>query len=213
MAHDPATIAADLVLVEQPLTHTGVAHTALLTYACHNTSSSNPQAIADAVQTAFNDNIPPNLDNNVTAGRPTIQLGNGTAVPEVAIASGATVDGSVSAEFPPPTVAVLAKKVTGLGGRKNRGRLYIPWAADEAAVAESGQIDSGQVSDLQVTFTAWLADLVTADLPMVIANRTISIDPDTLKPYVSAFTLGADVTQLLCENYVATQRRRMPRPS
>lgn len=213
MAHDPPTIAADLVLVEQPITHSSVSHTALVTYACHNTSSGNPQAIADAVQTAFADNIKGNLDSNATIGRPTVQVGNGTDTPDVAVASGATVDGETTAEFPPPTVAVLAKKITGLGGRKNRGRFYLPWSADEAAVAESGQIDSGQVGDLQTAFTAFLADLVTADLQMVIANRTISIDPDTLKPYVSAYTMGADVTQLLCENYVATQRRRMPRPS
>lgn len=99
------------------------------------------------------------------------------------------------------SLCVLAKKVTGLRGRANSGRMFLPAGyLDEGDVAANGQIGADLVSALQ----SMMGDFGTAvsgvsgfDAPAILHSN-----PATLPtPFV-----GFDI-----EGMCASQRKRMPR--
>ena len=102
--------------------------------------------------------------------------------------------------------AVLVAKVTGLGGRKNRGRLYWPSIADNTT-NNVGTIDSATVTAYQSSFNDFLDDLATATgvtppaTGMVILHNDVSLPVPDPTP----------VTSLAVRSVVATQRRRLRR--
>lgn len=211
MAHGLPTYDSGLVMVTQALRHSAVSHLALVTYACTNDGALSAQECADAVQNAWNGSWPIMADNNCTAEPPEILLGDGTTSPLYALAAGPPVVGTSNIACPSPNIAMLIKKTTALAGRKNRGRMYLPFHLDESGIDEKGLI-TGDAPGLAATATSIFMDaLVANDLPMVIANRATAIDGATGKKYVSAYHTGATVTGFNMEPYVATQRRRMPR--
>jgi hypothetical protein len=209
--HPAPTIDAGLILITQPLRHALVGRDALVTCAALDTASSGAQDLADDWQANWNTQVAPALDNNVTSLPPTIRLGDGSNVPLMAIGSGAAVAGTFSAADLPPQVAVLVKKNTGLGGKKNRGRMYIPWQVPGSVVGEDGTILAANVTAIQVNFGGLLAGMAADDMPMHIANKHLVITPPESKPHVDAIHTGALVTSLHVENVIATQRRRLPR--
>lgn len=154
-----------------------------------------PQEIADAVWTPWEDNMAARIDSNVLMGPLHVQQGTGSGINS----GDGTLSGpgTASSNAPTPQVAVLVKKFTGLGGRANRGRMYLPWAADESGLDEGGNIDPTVVTAVTAAFNGLLADLSTAELPMVILHAGAGIP--------------AEVITGTCESVVATQRRRVAR--
>lgn len=61
-----------------------------------------------------------------------------------------------STNTPPQNCSVLFKKTTGFGGRKFRGRLYLPPInLSEASVNNVGMLTSGYISDAQAAMDRW----------------------------------------------------------
>jgi hypothetical protein len=96
----------------------------------------------------------------------------------------------------PAQVAVLCKKNTNLGGRQGRGRMYIP-GLDETTVGENGSIAPGTVVLWQTEVDAFEAALGPATDGMVLLHG------NSLSP--------TEVTSLVIDGRVATQRRRLRR--
>jgi hypothetical protein len=209
--HPPPTIELNLALITQPLQRNDNERQALVTFALDNPGSLTALAVVNAFQTAFNGQVSPNFDTDVTVLPPTIKLGDGTAVPGEAVASGASVVGTQANKVLPSNCAMIAKKTTGFGGKKNRGRTYYPWIVDETAVDENGILGGTTVTAFTELFTDLLEDLATATVPMVIANKTLAVPPLPAKPYVTAITRGHTVSAYVCEPLIATQRRRLGR--
>ncbi|MQB02228.1 MAG: hypothetical protein GEU78_18620, partial [Actinobacteria bacterium] len=67
----------------------------------------------------------------------------------------------------PPQVAVLIRKLTGLAGRSQRGRMYVP-AIAEGLIGPSGLLGAVALADYQTWANALLIDLQTQDVPMRI---------------------------------------------
>lgn len=63
---------------------------------------------------------------------------------------------------PPMNTAMLVNKVTGLAGRKYRGRIFSPWPVDEANVTAYGTISAPQLATAQATWDNALIALNTA---------------------------------------------------
>jgi hypothetical protein len=212
MASPAPSYADGLVVVDQPLTHALVSHVAHVTFGLDNVGTSNTQTIADDFQDAFNSAWTSLLDTDVTIEKPIIKLGDGSDVPFVAVASGPTVAGTNDIDVPAPQTSVLIKKITALGGRRNRGRTYFPWIVGETGITEAGRLFGDIITNGQTAADAFLAALVTNETPMCIVNRTI-LDNPTPPPakYVAAFTIGEAVQQYNLEDVVATQRRRLVR--
>lgn len=97
----------------------------------------------------------------------------------------------------PPNTAVLVNLGSGLVGRRNRGRMYLPGVAEENAVSDQGVLSSGKLTQLQGVMDYFGALLVDN-------NRTARILHSTVG--TPTLVLNASVNPV-----VATQRRRLRR--
>lgn len=93
-------------------------------------------------------------------------------------------------------VSTLVQKQTLTGGRKGRGRFFIP-AVPEANVDPGGRLTAGTLATLEASGIAMLAALSADSIPMYLLHE------DVTAPY--------EVTELVPSAFVATQRRRQPR--
>lgn len=108
-----------------------------------------------------------------------------------------SVVGTASVSPVPINSAVLIRKNTASGGRKNRGRMYIPpIRPTESNVDAMGNIESADVTAIQTRWDSFFTALnEVAELPMVILH--------------SAADTPTVVTSLSVQSRLATQRRRM----
>lgn len=99
----------------------------------------------------------------------------------------------------PPNCAMLATKTTGIGGRRNKGRMYIPpvWP-NEAAISGRGDLVAGDVTTLNTRWNLFRTSCTTAGLPWVLFHSEVPFTPTP----ISGLAFGVKL---------ATQRRRMRR--
>lgn len=131
------------------------------------------------------------------------RFGQGVGVdPIVAESTLAPYDGGAGGSVLPQNCALLVRKVTGLGGRKNRGRMYIPSIVQEADVSGVGRIDAADVDIFQGVANTFLLSLAgdgsTPDLTPFILHR-------------DGVSLPTEVVDLQVDPVIATQRRRLRR--
>lgn len=106
-------------------------------------------------------------------------------------------DGILSGGAMPPNCAILIRKTTGVGGRRNRGRMFVPPIyPPEGNVGQGGSIADPQVDNLNLWWGAFRTALVTAGLQPVIFHS----EPP--------FTPTPD-TSWIVQDLIATQRRRL----
>jgi hypothetical protein len=204
------TIALHLGLIVQPIQRTDSSRASVLTFAVNVSGTPSLSVAQDAIndfQDNFATNIMPLVDTDAQALAPTIRLGDGSSTPFEAIGGATPAAGSSTDDKVPPQVACLVKKVTGLGGKANRGRTYYPYMLDQGVVNESGTIGSTALAALQTAVDTFFNQLITDTIPMVIANRVFSILLG--RPVLTAYELGPAVQNLIVESLVATQRRRV----
>lgn len=95
----------------------------------------------------------------------------------------------------PPQVSYLIQKLSGLAGRSNRGRTYLP-GIPEVEVGGDGRLSTGQFDEAQQSANNFRSSLDSFSLPMVILH----VDP-ALTP--------TSVVDFVVNRKVATQRRRL----
>lgn len=111
----------------------------------------------------------------------------------------ASVAGSGTGLPMTPNVAVLVKKVTGAGGRRNRGRLFVPPIyPGESAVDSAGIIPPSDITVLNTRWNHVRTSMATAGLTWVLFHGSGSLTPTV-------------ITQAAADSRVATQRRRLRR--
>lgn len=112
-------------------------------------------------------------------------------------------DGNASGDAGYAGAALLIQKNTGLGGRSNRGRMYLPGIA-EAAIDEGGVVESGYLSSAQTVATQFLNELSAPDS-----------SPHIQSPMVVLHSSGSEappqVLSLVVSSVMATQRNRQRR--
>lgn len=140
------------------------------------------------------------LDSNVTATEFTARLGTDGGEDLVGSVSNASVGGRSIGTFP-PNVACLIHKRTARGGRRGRGRMFIPWILSTTEVGEDGVIQAARITALNAALLIFKNQLTAQSDPMVILHSPGSTSPGA--PDV--------VTSLYASNLVATQRRRLGR--
>lgn len=107
-----------------------------------------------------------------------------------------TVDGTMSGEACPVNCAILFKKNTALGGRKNRGRCYLPPSnVVEGDIDAIGGIGGDALVDLQAQMNNFLTAVGEADLFPCLHH--------------SDGSTGTLISSITIEGTIATQRRRM----
>lgn len=126
--------------------------------------------------------------------------------PQVGVAD-TIVSGENTGILPPPqNCAWLIQKRTARGGRAGRGRMYLPLInVTEASVSATGDVLALTVDDMQTTFTQWLADCATLQLPLYLlhSESESELPPPPLPPDA--------ITSLVVQTKIATQRNRLRR--
>ncbi len=103
--------------------------------------------------------------------------------------------------FLPQNCAFLLHKRSGLGGRKNRGRMYLP-GVNEALVDDKGLMSTTAINGVNAAAAATLADIIAIEG----VERMVILHTQPLGP---VGTVPTPVTTLLLDPVLGTQRRRL----
>lgn len=106
--------------------------------------------------------------------------------------------GTVNDACPPINCALLVSKATASGGRRNRGRLFVPpCQINEGAVNEVGQVSGATLSTATNQWNNVVTGAAAIDVGLVLFHQGIGAPAPTA------------ITALTVQSQLATQRRRM----
>lgn len=154
------------------------------------------QALTDSIVSAWTSALDNSLPVTYTLGPGWVTYG--AAVADLRIDStNAPVSGLRVGDALPNNCAALVRKLSAVGGRRNRGRAYMPGVLDVDA-GNNGVLTTGALAQFQ---NDW--DLVESNLVALIDVEGLVILHDS-----APFTPTA-ITALTVQNKIATQRRRL----
>jgi hypothetical protein len=165
-------------------------------------SETDPMDVAASVLAAITgaSSLEGLMDNDVTIVGVRASLGTDGSEDIVGeISTTLLCDGVFAA--PPANCAVLIHKRSARGGRRGRGRLFVPWALSEGDVDEVGKITPARVTAMQTIANNLLSNLSTQLVPMVILHNAGITTPGAPNT----------VTSLVVDPLISTQRRRLGR--
>ena len=129
--------------------------------------------------------------------------GGDGAVGESIVASQGTMNGSP----PPQNVAVLVKKNTALGGRRNRGRFFLPPLVGEGGIGNYGEFESDSFASVQAGLNAFYEQLTDP-----AGDGTQGLQPVLFHgPGLNMDATPTPIVSFVLDRRVATQRRRLRR--
>lgn len=193
----PGTAAVSIEMAQATLTRP-----AFITFGV-DPSATDPVSIAQGVASSITlaNSLGSITDSTVTFKSVTVRLGQDGGDPLVGVHPMTAPGTGGALSTLPPNCATLVHKRTAKGGRRHRGRMYLPWCVQEASVSETGVLDPAIVTQTQNAMTIFLNALTTANVPMVLLHSegVSPVPPATL------------VTSLTVDALIATQRRRLGR--
>jgi len=190
-----------------PMTHALLARPAAITYGIDSSQAGGDYVtLADDQVTKFINAWTSELDSQCTVGPATLRVGQDGGDP-LAVEGSVTDVGEETGGMAPPNCNLLVKKQTSLGGRRGRGRCFIPWVLLDAAVSDVGQIDSGSLAVRQSDAESWLANLdstveSTFESPMFLLHDSRGAGTEPAPTAVTALTVPS---------LIAVQNRRIGR--
>lgn len=153
------------------------------------------QAVAEAFATTFQDAFPPaEYSASYTFLGVRMEAGADGGPPVIYEAVRTAVGTAASAPLT-QNVAILVRKTSLLGGRRGRGRMFLPpMFLPEGEVSANGMINVGPLAAVQNSVTqAFFTDL----------------DPVLLHDNVPSILAPTPITNVIVQAQVATQRRRL----
>jgi hypothetical protein len=157
-----------------------------------------PAAVAEAIADAWSPTIHEVLVNTLILSEVYVKFGPNDVGP-----SGSAfrnIPGSDVASAVPPNTAALVRKNTSQGGRRGRGRMYVPGVPDPH-VDGSGTISTVMLNLLQVGIDDFVAATFTAGLVGVVLHA----------PGASTTPAPSQIDTWAVQSTVATQRDRLRR--
>lgn len=189
-----------------PIRHVLMAREAVVTFGVEWNPAGTAEAALDRIFSDWFETMGGVIDEACTQGPARASVGTSTDE-HIQVEGTDTGGSSRSVEEAPPNVAMLIQKRTARGGRRGRGRMFVPWALDEGQVSGVGGITVGQVNLAQTAADAFLFNLLTIDGdggPFTMHILHVSGGSTTPGP-------PDPVTALVVDNVVSTQRRRLGR--
>jgi len=169
---------------------------ALTTFGVTDVQAVNPDDIAEGVADAYS--ATDSIQGYVNGSCSLISVSTYKNVGSDVIALGSWVgnrQGTGPGSASPPQVTWLFHKLTGFGGRQQRGRMFLP-GVSEQYVADSGLIESGAYTGISAAAGNFLAAVATNAGPMTVLHTNPAV-------------FLQEVTTLQVAPKVATQRRRL----
>lgn len=153
--------------------------------------------VALAVETT----IMTRMDNQV--GLHSVRLAVGTSGGDPIVAETfPTKKGDVNRSSLPPALALRVIKTTGLGGRRGRGAMFLPWAVAENQVDEVGNVSNGEVQAWSNAMNDFKDELAAQECDLVLLHAE-GVSP--APPPTPVLTVGVDP---IISNQVRRQVRR-----
>jgi hypothetical protein len=165
-------------------------------------TTTDPSSIATSVAAAFASpgSLFTRMDSSVILTGVRVALGTDGGEDLIGFTA-SNVACTAAGSGPPPNVAILVHKRTARGGRRGRGRMFLPWFGSEGDHDETGSINSTALGQYQTAVDAFKSNLLSLVGPMVVLHgpgETTPGPPDL-------------VTALEVDRLVSTQRRRLGR--
>lgn len=152
----------------------------------------DPAAVAAIASTVWQDNWLDIQTEDTVLSSILVKFGPNDDGPFTEIAVG--VGGGEGEDAIPPNCALLLRKVTANGGRRNRGRMFIP-GLPEDILEDGGTVAATPLGVYNTRAQQMFDDLVAADLsPVVLHNDAHFPTP---------------ITEITVASTIATQRRRL----
>lgn len=158
-------------------------------------ASLTAEGYASSFEALWETNVMPVVNAALTLDSVHVKLGPNSTGPSAEVQSGA-VGGDTDAAGTPNT-AYLISKSTAQGGRRGRGRLYLP-GVSEPDVESNGLVNPTKVTAINSAFDTVVTAADTGNFPLVILSSDGLFSP-------------LAITSMVCEGTAATQRRRMRR--
>lgn len=138
-----------------------------VTLGFENAGSLSAQEAADNAIVTWVARIRPIISDDVIGCVARVKLGPDSTGPQATSAS--ALGGQNTGEGILPSVSILVQKVTALGGRRNRGRMYWP-GLNEDEVDSSGNINGTAATAWSGAMGSVFADLVADGMPPVVLH-------------------------------------------
>lgn len=179
---------------------------AAVVFGFEHDSSTVPETAAAALHDAWGDEIMPQLVNVVQLTQTIVKFGPDDVGPSAEF--NAVVTGGDASPGAPANTAYLVTKTTALGGRRGRGRMYLP-GVDETEVGGDGVVTPAKLTGLDTAIQAWFARVIA--LPWLGSLQLLHEPsaPGTENP--SPEPPPTAIITLTVQQKVATQRRRLRR--
>lgn len=158
--------------------------------------------VADQFFTAFSSAYLATMDTEVRLRNARAVVGQDGGDPLV-FTSASDMAGGQSRSSTAPALALMITKNTALGGRKNRGRFYFPWAMDDNAVGQNGAVLPAIVTNFATRSANFLADLENAGGTLGLLDGAVILHSDSTPP--------TPITSLVPNPTIRTQRNRQAR--
>lgn len=155
-----------------------------------------PSLIADDAADAWAVHIMPRMTADITLSEVSCKFGPNDTGPQGTVSR--AVVGGVAQAGVTPNVAVLVRKNTAGGGRRNRGRMYVP-GQPEAPLNANGDLTAPELNAWQVAFDGFYNALTTGALEPVVLHS----------PGISATPPPTGILGFSVQARVATQRDRL----
>lgn len=165
-------------------------------------------ANAESIKSAFVTYMTPTLQSQYKTQKVAMRYQD-SPTEQTYIETTSAADAAGSGTSPlPSNCAIVIQKKTGLAGKKNRGRFFVP-GINEGLVNALGDIDSGAVASLQTNVNAMYTAWNTVVDELVIHHNIPYVKgvPGTGGPDPSQ--IPTNITSLVVAPRIGTQRRRM----
>lgn len=191
-----------------PLKHGGLARAAVITFGVE-LNDVPTTADANAMLVTWKDFMQSSLDASVTAGPLTYRVGQDGG--EALVVPGSTTFQGTrdTTGSTPANLAMLLHKRTSRGGRRGRGRMYIPWVLADTDVDEVGAVLSSVVASWNTGLATLLINIQSTSK---VDNMVVLHSPS--RPGTENPTSPGSpnvVTTLVADPIIGTQRRRLGR--
>jgi hypothetical protein len=173
-----------------------------------------PLNVCTTVESVWVARVMPRLTDDVTLSLVRCKFGPDDTGPFAELSSGSA--GGQAHNTQPANVAYLVGKATGTGGRRGRGRMFLP-GVSETNVNDAGVLDSTWVTNWNTALALVLTDLDSAGNPMVVLHEPSTVwvldanGQPKRQPLPGPLPSPDEVTSLSMSGRVATQRRRIRR--
>lgn len=168
----------------------------------------DPVVIANSLQSAWIDTVLNTQSTLMTLQGCVVKIGNDGA-PIMGYSSQPAAPGGTAQLMLPQNCALLVDKLTATGGRRSRGRFYVPGCLVEGNVDNIGVIETSLMTTLTAEWTAFMT-YVQAAGPIPSFNPVIlhsPSGPEVVEPTPTGEP--TPVTSFRVQSVISTQRKRL----